>query len=50
MSGAFAFLVQAGQAVNALTGGLLMGIIIAFISSVLFIVLVGFVVAKLVNR
>lgn len=50
MSGAFAFLVQAGNAVNSLTGGLLMGVIIAFISSLLFITLVTFVVARLVNR
>jgi len=50
MPGAFAFLVQAGVAVDQLTGGRLMGIIIAFIAAVLFITLVGYVVAKLVNR
>jgi len=50
MSQAFAFIIQAGNAVNQLTGGMIIGIVVAFIASVLFVHLVGLVVQKLLNR
>lgn len=47
---AMALLVKAGQSINALTGGLLMPLVIAFIASVLFLTLLGIGLSKIINR
>lgn len=50
MSQAFTFIVQAGQSVDQLTGGLLIGLVVAAIAGVLFARLVGIVVEQFLKR